>query len=132
MAQNHQDQDHHDHDHHANQGSELSPMDLRVRALESVLVEKGYVDPAALDALIETYETKVGPHNGARVVARAWVDPAFRERLLADATPAMREIGVGGRGGEHMVVAANTPDAHNLVVVDDHPPPFASLGDRRP
>jgi nitrile hydratase len=91
-------------------------MDLRVRALESILVEKGYVDPAAVDALIETYETKVGPHNGARVVARAWVDPAFRERLLADATPAMREIGVGGRGGEHMVVAANTPDAHNLVV----------------
>lgn len=103
---------HHDHDH----GSELSPMELRVRALESVLVEKGYVDPAALDQLIEMYETKVGPHNGARVVARAWVDPDFRRRLLADATPAMRELGVGGRGGEHMVVVANTPEEHNLVV----------------
>src|SRR4051794_5262385 len=105
---------HHDHDH--DHGSELSETQRRVRALESVLVEKGYVDPAALDALIETYETKVGPHNGARVVARAWVDPGFRERLLADATPAMREIGGGGRGGEHMVVAANTPDEHNLGV----------------
>ncbi|MCJ2083530.1 nitrile hydratase subunit alpha [Methylobacterium sp. J-090] len=109
----------HDHDHHHHEtqgGSELSPMELRVRALESVLVEKGYVDPAALDALIETYETRIGPHNGARVVARAWVDPAFRTRLLGDATPAMRELGVGGRGGEHMVVVANTPDEHNLVV----------------
>jgi nitrile hydratase len=114
MPHDHHDEHHDDHPH--SHGSELSPMDLRVRALESVLVEKGYVDPAALDALIETYETKVGPHNGARVVARAWVDPGFRERLLADATPAMREIGVGGRGGEHMVVAANTPDEHNLVV----------------
>ncbi|WP_336488062.1 nitrile hydratase subunit alpha [Methylobacterium nigriterrae] len=105
---------HHEQDHE--HGSTLSPMDLRVRALESILVEKGYVDPAALDALIETYETRVGPHNGARVVARAWVDPDFRERLLADATPAMRELDVGGRGGEHMVVVANTPEEHNLVV----------------
>lgn len=105
-----------DHPHAAHHGSALSPMELRVRALESVLVEKGYVDPAALDALIETYETQVGPHNGARVVARAWVDPDFRARLLADATPAMRELGVGGRGGEHMVVVANTPETHNLVV----------------
>lgn len=110
------DHDHGDHHHSSHHGSELSPMDLRVRALESVLVEKGYVDPAALDALIETYETKVGPHNGARVVARAWVDPEFRTRLLDDATPTMRELGVGGRGGEHMVVVANTPDEHNLVV----------------
>ena len=111
------DHDHADHDHdHSHPASELSPMDLRVRALESVLVEKGYVDPAALDALIETYETKVGPHNGARAVARAWVDPAFRARLLADATPALRELGIGGRGGEHMVVVANTPEEHNLVV----------------
>ena len=112
MAHEHDQGGHHDHDH----GSELSPMELRVRALESILVEKGYVDPAALDQLIEMYETKVGPHNGARVVARAWIDPDFRQRLLADATPAMRELGVGGRGGEHMVVAANTPDEHNLVV----------------
>ena len=110
MAHSHDD---HDHDHH---GSELAPMDLRVRALESLLVEKGYVEPAALAALIETYETRVGPHNGARVVARAWVDPACRARLLADATPAIRELGIGGRGGEHMVVVENTPQTHNLVV----------------
>jgi nitrile hydratase len=108
----------HDHDHHHDHahGSDLSPMDIRVRALESILVEKGYVDPSALDALIETYETKVGPHNGARVVARAWVDAGFRERLLAEATPAISELGIGGRGGEHMVVVANTPEQHNLVV----------------
>lgn len=106
------DHGHHDHDH----GSELSPIDARVRALESILVEKGYVEPAALDALIELYETDVGPHNGARVVARAWVDPAYRERLLVDATAAIEELGIGGRGGEHMVVVANTPEEHNLVV----------------
>ena len=110
------DHDHGGHHHKTHHGSELSSMDLRVRALESILVEKGYVDPAAIDQLIETYETKVGPHIGARVVARAWVDPDFRQRLLTDATPTMREIGVGGRGGEHMVVVANTPEEHNLVV----------------
>jgi nitrile hydratase len=110
---------HADHDHghdHPPHGSELSPMELRVRALESILVEKGYVEPAAMDALIETYETRIGPRNGARVVARAWVDPAYRERLLADGTAAIRELGFGGRGGEHMVVVANTPEEHNLVV----------------
>ncbi|GJE39513.1 nitrile hydratase subunit alpha [Methylobacterium persicinum] len=101
-----------DHDH----GSDLAPVEARVRALESLLVEKGYVDPAALDALVEMYETKVGPHLGARVVARAWVDPAYRERLLADATPAIAELGIGGRGGEHMVVVENTPETHNMVV----------------
>jgi nitrile hydratase subunit alpha len=106
--------DHHDHDHP--HGSDLTPVEARVRALESLLVEKGYVEPAALDALIEMYETKVGPHNGARVVARAWTDPAFRERLLADATPAIAELDIGGRGGEHMVVVANAADQHNLVV----------------
>ncbi|MGU3540073.1 nitrile hydratase subunit alpha [Methylobacterium sp. A54F] len=109
----------HTHDHHPEHDharSALSPMELRVRALESLLVEKGYVDPAALNALIETYETRVGPHEGARAVARAWTDPAFRDRLLADATPTLREIGIGGRGGEHMVVVANTPETHNLVV----------------
>ncbi|MGF3023287.1 nitrile hydratase subunit alpha [Methylobacterium aquaticum] len=123
MAQDHDHHHdhHHTHDHHTHahdhpHGSELSPMDLRVRALESILVEKGYVDPAALDALIETYETKVGPHNGARVVARAWTDPAFKARLLADGSSAMRELDVGGRGGEHMVVVENTPDEHNIVV----------------
>ncbi len=87
-----------------------------MRALESLLVEKGYVQPAALDALVEMYETKVGPHLGARVVARAWTDPAYRERLLKDATPTIAELGIGGRGGEHMVVVENTPEVHNMVV----------------
>ncbi|ACL62404.1 nitrile hydratase subunit alpha [Methylobacterium nodulans] len=105
-----------DHDHPHHHGSELSPMELRVRALESILVEKGYVDPAALDVLIETYETRIGPRNGAKVVARAWIDPAYRARLLDDATAAIRELGFGGRGGEHMMVVANTPEEHNLVV----------------
>lgn len=104
----------HDHDH--DHGSDLSPVEARVRALESILVQKGYVEPEALDALVEMYETKVGPHNGARVVARAWVDPAYRHRLLNDATPAIAELGIGGRGGEHMIVVENTPEAHNLVV----------------
>src|SRR5271169_1577037 len=100
-----------DHDH-----SELSEVALRVRALETLLVEKGYVDPAALDELIETYEHKVGPRNGARVVARAWSDPEFRMRLLNDATPAIAEFGYGGRQGEHMVAVENTTERHNLVV----------------
>ncbi|MFN3855754.1 MAG: nitrile hydratase subunit alpha [Phreatobacter sp.] len=111
--------DHHDHAHdrdHHHDHSELSEMDARVRALETILTEKGYVDPAALDLLIETYETKVGPHNGARVVARAWVDPAYRERLMADATAAIAELGYTGRQGEHMVAVENTPDIHNMVV----------------
>jgi nitrile hydratase len=102
----------HDHDH----GSELSAVALRVRALESILVEKGYVDPAALDAIVEAYETKIGPRNGIRVVARAWSDPAYKARLMADATAAIAELGYGGRQGEHMVVVENTPDTHNLVV----------------
>ena len=91
-------------------------MDLRVRALETVLTQKGYVDPAALDALIDTYQTKIGPRNGARVVARAWVDPAFRQWLLADATAAIASLGYSGRQGEHIVAVENTPDRHNLVV----------------
>src|SRR5437870_4393105 len=93
-----------------------SDLTLRVKALESLLVEKGVVDPAALDALIDTYEHKVGPRNGARVVARAWVDPAFKKRLLAAATAAIAELGYGGRQGEHMVVVENTPKVHNLIV----------------
>jgi nitrile hydratase len=97
-------------------GSHLADMDLRVRALESVLVEKGYIDPAALDAIIETYETRVGPRNGARVVARSWVDPQFNDWLLRDATAAIASLGFGGRQGEHMVAVANTPLLHNLVV----------------
>lgn len=106
---------HHDHPDHAH-GSSLTPIEARVRALESLLLEKGYVQADALDALVEMYETRIGPHNGARVVARAWTDPAYRERLLADGTPAIAELGIGGRGGEHMVVVENTPDSHNLVV----------------
>ena len=93
-----------------------SDIELRVKALESLLVEKGLVDPAALDVLIETYETKVGPKNGARVVARAWSDPAYLERLREDATAAIAELGFSGRQGEHMVVVENSPDVHNLVV----------------
>lgn len=101
----------HDHDH-----SELSPTQLRVRALETVLTEKGYVDPAALDVLIETYEKKVGPRNGARVVAKAWTDPAYRAWLLRDANPAIASVGYAGRQGEHLVVLENTPRRHNMVV----------------
>ena len=105
----------HDHDHDDHQAVP-SDLTLRVKALESLLVEKGVVDPAALDALIDTYEHKVGPRNGARVVARAWVDPVFKKRLLADATAAIAELGYGGRQGEHMVVVENTPTVHNLIV----------------
>jgi nitrile hydratase len=96
--------------------SELSDVERRVRALETVLTQKGYIDPPALDVLIDTYQTKVGPRNGARVVARAWVDPAFRERLMRDATAAIAELGYSGRQGEHMIAVANTPGRHNIVV----------------
>jgi len=103
----------HDHDH---EHSELSPTQLRVRALETILTEKGYVDPAALDILIETYEKKVGPRNGARVVAKAWSDPEYRNWLLKDANPAVASVGYAGRQGEHLVVLENTPARHNMVV----------------
>jgi nitrile hydratase subunit alpha len=93
-----------------------SDLTLRVKALESLLVEKGLVDPTALDALIDTYEHKVGPRNGARVVARAWVDPAYKKRLLTDATAAIAELDYTGRQGEHMLVVENTSTIHNLVV----------------
>jgi nitrile hydratase len=110
-------QHHHDHDERPGpHGSPLTDVQLRVRALESLLVEKGLVDPAALDVLIDTYETKIGPRNGARVVARAWVDPEFKKRLLADATAAIGELGYVGRQGEDMVALENTPKVHNLVV----------------
>ena len=99
--------DNHDHDH-AHADNHLSEMDLRVRALESLLVEKGYVDPGAIDAIVETYETKVGPRNGAAVVAKAWSDPAFRDWLLRDATAAIASLGFTGRQGEHMVAVENT------------------------
>jgi len=107
---------HDEHDHHHDHGSHLSETELRVRALETILIEKGYVDPKALDVLIETYETTVGPHNGARVVAKAWSDPAFKARLLKDATGAIAELGFTGRQGEHMVAVENTNKVHNLVV----------------
>ncbi|MGN6585266.1 MAG: nitrile hydratase subunit alpha [Rhizobiaceae bacterium] len=102
--------------HHHHEKSELSETELRVRTLESLLVEKGYIDPAALDWLIETYETKIGPRNGARVVAKAWSDPAYRDWLLEDATAAIASLGYTGRQGEHMVAVENTPDVHNMVV----------------
>jgi nitrile hydratase len=102
----------HGHDH------QVVPSDpaLRTKALESLLVEKGLVDPAALDAIVDTYENKIGPRNGARVVARAWVDSAYKERLCADGGPAIAELGYVGAQGEHMVVVENTPKLHNLVV----------------
>lgn len=102
----------HEHEHQA------VPSDpaLRVKALESLLVEKGLVDRAALDALVDTYEHKVGPRNGARVVARAWTDPAYKQRLLTNSDAAITELGYGGMQGEHMVVVENTPRVHNLVV----------------
>jgi nitrile hydratase subunit alpha len=106
----------HDHHHDDHDHSHLSEIELRVRALESILVEKGYADPAALDVLVETYETRVGPRNGARVVAKAWSDPEFRAWLKRDATAAIASLGFSGRQGEHMVAVENTEDEHNLVV----------------
>ena len=100
-----------DHEH-----GELGEMELRVRALESVLTQKGYIDPVALDALIDTYQTRVGPRNGARVVARAWVDTGFRDWLRHDASAAIASLGYSGRQGEHMRALENTPARHNLVV----------------
>ncbi|HEY5310550.1 MAG TPA: nitrile hydratase subunit alpha [Casimicrobiaceae bacterium] len=100
-----------DHDH-----SHLDEMELRVRALETVLGEKGYIDPSALDMLIDTYQTKIGPRNGARVIAKAWIDPVYREWLLRDATAAIASLGYSGRQGEHMIVVENTPRRHNIVV----------------
>ena len=111
--------DHHEHDHGPDHGHGQEPpsdMALRVKALESLLVEKGLVDPAALDAIVDHFETKVGPRNGARVVARAWTDPAFKARLLADANAAIAELGYTGGQGDHMVVVENTAQRRNLVV----------------
>jgi nitrile hydratase subunit alpha len=101
---------------HEGHNAPLSDTALRVKALESLLVEKGLVDPQALDAIVDIYETKVGPHNGARVVARAWVDPEYKRRLLQDATAAIAELGYTGVQGEDMVVVENTPEVHNMVV----------------
>jgi nitrile hydratase len=104
----------HDHDH--DHGSELSEMQLRVRALETILLDKGYIEPAALDELIETYEKKIGPRNGARVVAKAWIDPKFRDWLLADGVAAIGALGYAGRSGNHLVALENTHEVHNMVV----------------
>jgi nitrile hydratase len=108
---------HPDHDHgERSELSELSEMDLRVRSLQTVLTQKGYIDPGALGVLIDTYETKIGPRNGARVVARAWTDPVFRSWLRDDATAAIASLGYSGRQGEHMVALENTESLHNMVV----------------
>ena len=116
MAHDHDhDHPHHD-DHHHDQGSELSEMQLRVRALETVLAEKGYFDPAAIDALVQAYETKVGPHVGARVVAKAWSDPAFKKSLLEDGSKAVATLGVLNRVGDHLIAVENTPRLHNMIV----------------
>ncbi|HEY3641234.1 MAG TPA: nitrile hydratase subunit alpha [Xanthobacteraceae bacterium] len=115
-ADHHHDGDHHgDRQHHA-QGSDVSAIQLRVRALESILTEKGYVDAAALDLIIEAYETRIGPHNGARAVAKAWADPAFKRALLDDATAAVGSLGFTSRVGDHLVAVENTQRIHNMVV----------------
>lgn len=101
----------HDHDR-----SELSETEARVRALETILIEKGYIEPGALDAIVEAYETRIGPHNGARVVARAWTDPGFKQALLEDATKAVAALGLANRVGDHLVAVENTATRHNLVV----------------
>ena len=103
-----------DHDH--SHGSELSEMQLRVRALETILVEKGYVDPAALHHIVEAYETKIGPHIGARIIAKAWINPEFRQSLLEDASKAVGALGHESRVGDHLIAVENTPHVHNMVV----------------
>jgi nitrile hydratase len=102
------------HDHHHD--NDLDPMAARVRALETILVRKGLVDPQAIDAIVETYETKVGPRNGARVVAKAWSDQSYADWLRRDATAAIASLGYSGRQGEHMQAVFNTDDTHNIVV----------------
>ncbi len=104
------------HSHDPAQGSELSEMDARVRALETILTEKGYVDPAALDEIVEAFETRIGPKNGAKIVARAWTDREFKRRLLADATAAANSLGYVSPVGSHLIAVENTPQTHNLVV----------------
>ena len=108
--------DDHSHPHDHPHGSELSEMEVRVRALETILVDKGYVDPAALDRIVEAFETRIGPHIGARIVARAWADPEFKRRLLADATEAVNSAGHMSPVGSHLIAVENTPQTHNLVV----------------
>jgi nitrile hydratase subunit alpha len=105
-----------DHDHHHDHGSELSDMQLRTRAIETILLEKGYIEQTAIDDLIETYEKKIGPRKGAQVVAKAWADPKFRQWLFEDGTAAVGSLGFGGRSGNHLVALENTPTVHNMVV----------------
>jgi nitrile hydratase len=106
----------HDHPHSHERGSELSDTQLRVRALETVLTEKGYIDPAALDLIIEAYETRVGPHTGARIIAKAWSDAAFKRAFLEDGSKAVSAFGHESRVGDHLVAVENTPERHNMVV----------------
>jgi nitrile hydratase len=108
--------DHGPHDNHAHQPEPLAPVEARIAAIEAVLTEQGLLDSAQLDAVIESFETNFGPMNGAKAVARAWVDAGYKARLLADGSGAIAELGFGGREGEHLVVVENTPDVHNLVV----------------
>jgi len=106
----------HDHSHDDDHTNPPADPVLRVKALESLLIEKGLIDPAAIDSIVETYETKVGPRNGAKVVAKAWTDPDYKKWLLEDATAAISSLGYMGRQGEHMKVVENTDDTHNIVV----------------
>ncbi|HEV2301310.1 MAG TPA: nitrile hydratase subunit alpha [Stellaceae bacterium] len=106
----------HAHDHAEGADSELSEMEIRVRALETVLTEKGYIDPVAIDRIVEEFETRIGPRNGARVVAKAWADPGFKRRLLEDATAAANSLGYVSRVGDHLIAVENTPTRHNMVV----------------
>jgi nitrile hydratase subunit alpha len=108
--------DHRDHDHDHAHGSELSEMQARVRALETILTDKGYVEPATLDAIVEAFETRIGPRNGARIVARAWTDPAFKQHLLADATEAANALNMVSPVGAHLIAVENTPTTHNMIV----------------
>ncbi|UJW74078.1 nitrile hydratase subunit alpha [Rhizobium sp. SL42] len=110
------DHDAHDEHHGHHHDNQYSDMQARVKALETLLTDKGLIDPAAIDAIVDTYETKIGPRNGARVVAKAWSDPAFAEWLKADATAAIASLGFAGRQGEHMRAVFNTPESHNMVV----------------
>ena len=111
MAEKHEHHHGHDHDH-----SELSDMQLRVRALETILTEKGYVDPKALDLIIEAYETKIGPHNGARIIARAWADPKFHDELVTDAPKAVASLGITENADTEIMVLENSPKVHNVIV----------------
>jgi nitrile hydratase subunit alpha len=114
--EHHHGHDHHGHDHDHQHGSELSDLQLRVRALETVLTEKGYVDPKALDMMVEYYETKIGPHIGAGIVAKAWTDPAFKQALLDNADKAIAALGLEQKVGDHLIVVENSPETHNMIV----------------